>query len=83
MMDSAGSFVGPCCIGVNSDAFCSYPPTMLMLAACLLGASAMQLSFRVPGMHWLQMMGSASSMQMVIRDRIASAYATPGHICPD
>ena len=49
MMGSAGSFVGPFFIGVTSDAFGSFTPAMLMLAACLLGAAAMQLFFHEPG----------------------------------
>ncbi len=51
MMGSAGSFVGPFFIGVTSDAFGSFTPAMLMLAACLLGAAAMQLLYREPGTH--------------------------------
>ena len=51
MMGAAGSFVGPLFIGVTSDASGSFTPAMLMLAACLLGASAMALLFREPGKH--------------------------------
>jgi len=49
MMGSAGSFVGPYVIGITSDASGSFTPAMLMLAACLLGASGMQLFFKAPG----------------------------------
>lgn len=51
MMGSVGSFVGPYFIGVTFDAFGSFMPAMLLLALCLLGASAMQLLFREPGKH--------------------------------
>ena len=44
MMASAGSFVGPCCIGVKSGAFCSFTPAMLMLTACLLGCNCHALA---------------------------------------
>ncbi|CAL5229393.1 g12711 [Coccomyxa viridis] len=72
MMGSAGSFVGPFFIGVTSDAFGSFTPAMLMLAACLLGAAAMQLLYREPGATrgWLPPFPYAcTSMRLMKRSR--------------